>query len=100
MAIRSALGARAPALVRSVVLLGLRPWVTGAAAGVLACVGAVRLVERYVGDVPSVDPQSLTAAVSVLLVAAVGASLAPARRAVSEDPARLLRDDGIGSGGG
>jgi len=99
MAIRAALGARAPALVRGVVLLGLRPWVVGAAVGVAACVGSVRLVERYVGEVPPVDPQSVTAALAVLLVAALTASLAPARRAASEDPARLLRDDGGGPGG-
>lgn len=96
MAIRSALGARAPTLARSVLLAGLRPWMWGAVLGTLASFGASRALVHALGDIPPIDSSSVAAAVSLLLLAAVTASLVPARRAMTEDPARLLRDDGRG----
>jgi ABC-type lipoprotein release transport system permease subunit len=38
------------------------------------------------------DPVSITAAVGVLIVAALVACAAPARRALATDPARVLRE--------
>jgi predicted permease len=89
--IRMALGA-APAHVRRLVLRhALRLAVWGAAAGLVLTWPAGAALHRFVYGVSTMDAAALAVVPAVLLGAALLASLAPARRAASADPALTLR---------
>jgi putative ABC transport system permease protein len=63
----------------------------GVAAGLAGAMALGRLVEGMVFEMKPGDPRVLAGAVALLGVVAVGAALAPARRAASVDPMRALR---------
>jgi len=89
--IRLALGAEPGALVRHVVLDGLRPVGIGFAVGLAASFAASRLLGGLLYGVAPSD-STVYAFVSVVLVAAgVTATWLPARRAGRVDPLQLLR---------
>lgn len=93
-ALRMALGARPGRLLRR--LLGHE--LLRVAAGGLAGIGLLLLLRPWIAglshDFDAADPASLTAAFVVLLVAVLAAGLPPARRAVADDPAQALREEG------
>ena len=89
--IRMALGAR-PAdaarwVLREAALLGG----TGALLGVVAALGAVRVIQFYLYGVAPHDPLTLAVAVVVLVLVALLAAFLPARRAAKVDPMVALR---------
>jgi predicted lysophospholipase L1 biosynthesis ABC-type transport system permease subunit len=93
MAIRAALGATAPRLARAVVSDGLRPGLVGIVAGLAFGALAGRFLVGVLYGVSALDVPSLAAAASLMLLAMAAACIAPARRAIREDPTRLLRDN-------
>ena len=66
---------------------------TGTAMGVAASMALGRLVDGLVFDLKPGDPRVPAAAIALLIVIALAAALAPARRGASIDPMRALRTD-------
>jgi len=91
MGIRLALGASPTGLVRLVVVHSVRLAAIGAALGVAVGLAGGGEIRHVLFDVDPRDPVTFAAAPLVLLLAAVGASVAPARRAALADPSRALR---------
>jgi len=93
LAIRSALGATSPHIVRLVVGQGLMPVIAGISGGLTgAFFGAGALAQFLFGVTPHAPAIYLSATVLTLSVAAA-AILVPARRAARVEPARVLRAD-------
>jgi len=93
LGVRVALGASKRRVVGVVLATGLRPGVTGVAIGMgIALVSSGQLRDLLFETAPR--EVSVFVGVSVLLIAtSVAASLIPARRAASLDPADVLRSD-------
>jgi predicted lysophospholipase L1 biosynthesis ABC-type transport system permease subunit len=91
--IRMALGAQRGSVVwmvlRDVLLLA----VIGLVISVPAALGMAKLIESLLFGVKPNDPESLAAAVAILLIAALVAGYAPARRASRIDPMTAVRDE-------
>jgi putative ABC transport system permease protein len=79
--VRLALGATPADVVRLVVSDALRPVAAGLALGVLGAWSLGRALNAFLFGVTSSDPLSYGAALALLLLAALGASLVPALRA-------------------
>ena len=93
LGIRMALGA-APGRIRALVLgQSLAPVGLGLAGGLVASVGAGRLVSSQLFGVSPVDPVTLGGVAAVLGAVAFVATIAPARRATRVDPVVALRDE-------
>lgn len=91
--IRIALGAQRPQVLRLMLVDGIRPALLGLGLGLLASVGAVRLIRSMLYQTEPLDPAVLaTVALTLLLVAAL-ACLVPAWRASRLDPVRTLRSE-------
>ncbi|MGH9408894.1 MAG: FtsX-like permease family protein, partial [Vicinamibacterales bacterium] len=90
--IRMALGANAAGVVRVVVRQAAALVGTGIVVGLAASAWASRLAAALLYGLAPGDPLTLGSAALVLLAVGVGASWAPARRAVRIDPARVLRE--------
>jgi ABC-type antimicrobial peptide transport system permease subunit len=91
--IRIALGAGRAAVTRLVVLRGLRPVLVGLTLGILAALGAGRLLRGLLVGIGPSDPITLLGVAALLLASGVAAVAIPVRRAVTVDPARVLRDE-------
>jgi predicted permease len=91
MGIRLALGASPTGLVRLVVVHSVRLATIGAALGVAVGLAGGGAIRHVLFGVDPRDPVTLAAAPLLLLLVAVGASAAPARRAALADPSRALR---------
>jgi predicted permease len=89
--IRLALGARPANLLRMVLLGGLRVAIAGVVIGVVAACLLTRLLEKMLFGVSPTDPVTFIAVTVTLTVAALAASLVPARRATKVDPLVALR---------
>jgi putative ABC transport system permease protein len=92
--VRMSLGANAADVMRLVVGEGLRPVVAGLAAGTIGAWALGRAMESLLFGVSSRDPLSYALAVALLLLAAIAATLVPARRAVRIDPVTALNVQG------
>lgn len=89
--LRIALGARRAHIIGMVLRESLVPVIVGIVLGLCAAFALTRLVQgMYFGISPN-DPLSIVVAVAALLLAAILASLLPARRAASIDPMNTLR---------
>jgi putative ABC transport system permease protein len=93
LAVRSALGAPPRGLVSLVIGDGMRIAALGGALGVVAAVGALRILQSQFAGVLAVDTWAAAVASAVLCVTMVGACYLPARRASRLDPAEALRCD-------
>jgi putative ABC transport system permease protein len=91
--LRMALGARAWQVTRLVVGHSLRLALLGAAVGTVAALATTRLLTSLLYGVQPTDPATFIAAGAFLLVVAIAASMAPARRASRVDPVEALRGD-------
>jgi predicted permease len=89
--LRMALGARAWEVTRLVVGHSFRLALLGAVTGTVAAMATTRLLSSLLYGVQATDPVTFIAAVGFLLLVAVLASLAPARRAARVDPVEALR---------
>ncbi|MGH9411045.1 MAG: ABC transporter permease [Vicinamibacterales bacterium] len=90
--IRVALGARAADVLRLLVADGMRPVLAGVLVGLVADVGATRLLGSMLYGVTPLDPLSVAGAAAALAIVAVIACYLPARRALRVDPVRALAD--------
>ena len=93
MGVRVALGAGSRELLRLVLADGMRPALLGIAIGAVVALGAARGLTALLFDVSPRDPATYFAVAGVLLLAAVIASLLPARRALRVAPADILRSE-------
>ncbi len=93
IAVRIAVGAGAGSVARLVVLRGVGLAVFGSGIGLALSLGLSRGVESMLYDVTPRDPVSFALAFVSVLVVGVLATWTPARRAVSVDPATILREE-------
>jgi ABC-type antimicrobial peptide transport system permease subunit len=93
MGIRMALGARHRSLVLSTLGRSLALALPGIAAGLLAAMGAGRLVSHFPYGVEAGDPITYGAGVTVLSVACLWAALAPALRIGRLASGEVLREE-------
>ena len=91
--IRMALGADRRRVVREVVRDGLVVTLAGLAAGVVAALASVRVVQTLLFGVTPQDPLTLAAAGASLLAIAILACAVPASRAARVDPLIALRGE-------
>jgi ABC-type antimicrobial peptide transport system permease subunit len=93
MGLRMALGAPPSAVRWLVVRESAWTVIAGAAAGLAATFGVVRLVQSQLFGVQPHDPAALAGATALLLSMAFAAAYLPARRASRIDPLTALRHD-------
>jgi putative ABC transport system permease protein len=91
LAIRMALGAGRPEVLRSVLREGLGVTLFGVAVGLIGALGLSRVMASYVYGIKSTDPLTFAAAALLLMLAALAACYVPARRATRVDPMVALR---------
>ena len=93
LGVRAALGAPRGALVRLVLREGLSVTVAGVALGVVSAGLLTRLLTRLLFGTSPLDLLSFSLGPALLVVVGIAASLVPAWRAASIDPARVLRGE-------
>ena len=91
--IRMALGGSSGDVVGLVVGHGMRVVVGGVVVGVLAALGLTRLMSSLLFGVSGSDPLTFTSVIGGLVMVALAACLVPAVRAVSIQPAAVLRNE-------
>ncbi|MCG8459661.1 MAG: hypothetical protein MI919_25555, partial [Holophagales bacterium] len=91
LAVRIAVGATPPDLMRWAFDLALRPVVFGLGAGSILVLAAGRLSGPQLSGLEAADPTVLVLTVWVVLLTAVATAAIPARGAARTDPAPLLR---------
>lgn len=91
--IRMALGAQRSQVLAMVLRQGLGIVALGLAAGILLALGASRFLASFLFEISPTDLPTFVAVLVLLLVAALAASLLPARRAASIEPTRALRSE-------
>ena len=93
LGIKLALGAGAPRILRGVVLDGLKRLAPGLALGILLTYLAAPFFQLFFSGVNPRDPLSFSAITLGYVLIAMVATLAPALRAASLDPAQVLGSD-------
>ena len=93
LGVRIALGAQRSDVLRLVVGQGLRFALAGLAVGLALAIWAGKWLEPLLFKQPARDPVIYAAIAGMLLLVAVAASAAPARRATQADPNAALRSD-------
>lgn len=93
MGIRLAIGAKPQALVRLMVGQAIGPVIVGLTAGLLSAKYAAKLAESRFVKLDTSDLWPLVMAGVVVLLAAIVAAFAPARRAARVDPTIVLRTE-------
>jgi putative ABC transport system permease protein len=93
LGVRMALGADRASVLRMVLVQGLRVSVVGLAIGIAGTLALSRVLAAFLYDMEPYDPVTLAGVAAVLITVSMVASLAPARRATSVDPVRVLQAD-------
>jgi putative ABC transport system permease protein len=93
IAIRMALGADRPTVLRLILREGLGITLIGVMIGLTATLALSRLMAGYVYGIKSTDPLTFAAAALLLLLAALAACYLPARRAMHVEPMKALRSE-------
>lgn len=93
LGIRKALGAQRSRLYELVLRGAAVVTVTGVGLGSIAAFGTGRMIESAVFGVETADPVTFGAAIALVVMVALAASLLPARRAASIDPMVALKQD-------
>jgi len=93
IALRVALGAVGRDVLRVTSREAIAPALAGLAFGVLAAALATRLISSYLVDIAPLDLTTFAASAALLAAAAIGASLVPARRALTINPVDALRHE-------
>jgi predicted permease len=89
--VRLALGAQRRTILSGVLRRGLQLAVIAVVLGVIGAMALTRLLATQLAGVSATDPLTFLASVSLLLVAAILASIVPALRASRVDPMESLR---------
>ena len=92
IAVRMALGARRPDVVRTVVGGTFLVVAVGAVVGVALAAGVTRLFGALLFGIEPTDAATFTTSLGILMVTAIAAAYVPARRAASIDPISALRE--------
>ena len=93
IAIRLALGATQHGVVRLMMRQGTRAVATGLVIGVAAALAVGQVLRGFLLGVSPLDPVAYVGMAGMLLIAALAAMYAPARRAARVDPALTLREE-------
>jgi putative ABC transport system permease protein len=93
LAIRMALGADPHAVMKMILVRGLRLALAGLGIGLIASLAVMRLMDSLLFAVSAGDPLTFLGVSTVLLLVAVLACYVPARRAMQVDPMVALRDE-------
>ncbi len=93
LGIRVALGARRTEVLMTALGRAVKLQAIGSVAGLLLGVMARRVLAYVVAQASARDPLVLTGAVAVMSIVGLVATWIPAQRALSVDPAKLLRDE-------
>ena len=93
LGVRTALGARGRDLIRLVLSRGVQVAVIGIAVGTAIAFAASSRIQPLLFQQSARDPAVMGIVAGVLLLAAVGACIAPARRAATADPNVALRSE-------
>jgi putative ABC transport system permease protein len=91
IAIRMALGADRPAMLRLILREGLTVTLIGVVIGLVAALAVSRVMAGYVYGIRATDPLTYAAAATLLILVALGACFLPARRAMQIQPMKALR---------
>jgi ABC-type antimicrobial peptide transport system permease subunit len=91
--IRIALGSSRARLVRQVLMDASYPMAGGIAMGLLGAALATRWVRGLLYETSPADPLAIGLGMAVLVIAALAASLLPARNAAATDPMHVLRGE-------
>jgi ABC-type antimicrobial peptide transport system permease subunit len=91
--IRIALGSGKSALIALVLRQAASPILLGTGVGLTWALIALRWIRSLLYETSVVDPLAFAGSVVLLLFAASIAAIAPARRAASTDPMRVLRTE-------
>ncbi len=92
MAIRIALGAKFPTLVKMIIRESVPMLLLGLAIGLVVAFGAANALRYFIYDVPALDPISYVAAVSLMAVLGTGACAIPMWAVRRIDINRALRE--------
>ena len=92
LAIRIALGADSPRVVRLILTYGLVPVALGALTGLAGAFAGSGVLRRFLFGIAPTDPPTYAAAFALVLIVAAVACIVPARRALRFEPASLLRE--------
>jgi putative ABC transport system permease protein len=90
-AVRLALGAQRPDILRSVLLVAGGRVLAGVALGVLTAIAGTRGIRSMLFGIGALDVSTYGVVIAVVFAAVVVASYLPARRAAAIDPLALLR---------
>jgi putative ABC transport system permease protein len=90
--LRLALGATPVRVIRQVLGEGVRTAALGAVTGIVAALGATRLLTAMFVGVKPTDPFTLGSVTALVVLVALAASFVPARRASAMDPLAAIRD--------
>ena len=93
LGVRAALGASRGALVRLVLREGVSVTLTGVGLGIVAASLLTRLMTRLLFGTSPLDALSFSLGPALLVLVGIAASIIPAMRAASIDPARVLRGE-------
>lgn len=91
--IRRALGAQDSDVLKLVMRQGLRLAAIGIAFGLIGAAALTRFIRGWLFEVSATDPMTFAAVAALLLLAALLACYAPARRAARVDPLMALRHE-------
>lgn len=91
--VRLALGATTSAVLKLVLIQGMRPAVIGVAVGIAGAIGATQVMRSILFRVSPADPLTLGAVTAAICAIALFAAWLPARRAMRVDPMTSLRED-------
>jgi putative ABC transport system permease protein len=91
LAIRMALGADRPAVLRLVLREGMSVTLIGVSIGLVGALGLSRVMAGYVYGIKSTDPLTYAAAALLLMLVSLTACYVPARRAMHVEPTQALR---------
>jgi len=91
LGVRIVLGAREADILLLVLTNGLRLVAMGAALGLLGAALGARLLSSLLFGVSPVDPAAYGAAVTVMILVGIAATLVPALRVMRTDPTVALR---------
>jgi putative ABC transport system permease protein len=93
LGVRIALGADRASVLRMVMRQGMRLSVVGLALGLTGTLALTRVLATFLFDMQPWDPPTLLGVAVVLLAVCAAACFAPARRATTVDPVRVLQAD-------
>ena len=91
LAVRSALGASATAIVRGVFTVAARRVVAGVIAGLAVALAVSRAIRGLLFEVEAIDAPTYAAVIALVAAVTAVAAYVPARRAASASPLALLR---------